>query len=114
MKNKKNILPLVIILITFGIIITGCDDNVTKDGDDLIGRWYAGQTLRTEVYEFKSNGTFNVLGGSFDCSYSVKGNVITTTYSTIQGTVKYKIEGNALTFSESSPLCSIAEVTVYR
>lgn len=114
MKNKKGIVLLFIALFTFGIIIAGCKDKDEAAGSDLIGKWYTDKALTVVVYEFKSNSTVDVVSGYATVSYSVKGDIITTTIAGVSGTIKYKIENNVLTLSEKTTSCALANLTLYR
>ena len=66
------------------------------------------------MYEFKSNGTIDVGNGITTLSYSVNGNVITTSIVGVSGTIKYKIDGNKLTLFEQKAPCILTDGTFYK
>jgi hypothetical protein len=132
MRKKLLLSGMLAWLLTFGLLVAGCDN----DGDDddggggggstldtaLVAKWYSSQAAAdagtgTPVYEFKSDGTL-VIGNSSltGYTYSAAGGKITLSYSgTTLGTgANYAISGTVLTISNAGTTSGLSAGTYYK
>jgi len=86
MKNKRNWLGVLVMVLVFGMAVVGCDNDTTNGGNNggntiinpFIGTW-KGQIYSSNYFTFNTNLTFTYTAGGG--TYSFNGNNATLNVS---------------------------------
>jgi hypothetical protein len=115
MKNKLFFAGMAALALTFGLVMTGCDNGSGGGGGgdgggggggtsggipkELVGKWGLNiYGTKSQVLEIKSDGSGTT--GAKACKWSVSGTKLTGIVDGLTGTVTYNITGGKLKFSD--------------